>query len=269
MLCLTLLLFVTYPSGALELIDKVQQGALVRGKVAAKETVYLGDKALEVSPEGHFIFGIGRDDEGQIELRVNSGNEEQTHRYPVIKRSYRIERVDGLPPSRVTAPPEQLARIREEAQQVRSARAKTNRATNWLAGFQWPAKGRLSGFYGSQRILNGEPKRPHYGIDIAAPAGSPVIAPAAGIIRLANKDLYYSGGTIILDHGFGLSSSFLHLQDVLVEDGQEVQQGEMIGKIGMTGRATGPHLDWRMNWQDKRLDPGLLFSDKPEALDKP
>ena len=129
-----------------------------------------------------------------------------------------------------------------------------------LAGFDWPASGRISGVFGSQRVLNGEPKRPHFGVEIAAPLGSPVRAAAEAIVTLAEPDLYYSGGTVILDHGHGLTSSYLHMSEVLVTVGQRVARGEAIGAVGAAGRSTGPHLDWRFNWFDQRLDAELLVS---------
>ncbi|HKX54787.1 MAG TPA: M23 family metallopeptidase, partial [Xanthomonadales bacterium] len=144
-----------------------------------------------------------------------------------------------------------------------SARRLRDQRTDYLQGFDWPAAGRISGVYGSQRILNGEPGRPHYGLDIAAPSGHPVYAPAAGIITLTHRDMYFSGGTLIVDHGQGLSSTFLHLSEILVETGDAVQQGDLIARIGATGRASGPHLDWRMNWLDRRVDPQLLVQGEP------
>ena len=160
----------------------------------------------------------------------------------------------------VTPPPELLARIREEGAIVRAARAFDTAETHLFAPFAWPARGPISGVYGSQRVLNGEPRQPHFGVDIAAPEGTPVRAPAGGEIRLAEVDLYYSGGTVILDHGHGLSSTFLHMSRVDVAVGQRVAQGEVIGAIGATGRVTGAHLDWRMNWFERRLDPALLVA---------
>jgi len=151
------------------------------------------------------------------------------------------------------------ARISREASQVAAARNRSRRSSDWAKPFIWPAEGRISGVYGSQRVLNGKPKRPHYGIDLAAPVGSAVVAPAAGVVVLAEDDLYYSGGTIIIDHGDGVSSTFLHLHSVDVALQQQVGQGDHIGNIGATGRATGPHLDWRMNWRDQRVDPRLLL----------
>ena len=147
---------------------------------------------------------------------------------------------------------------------VVSARNRRDERTDFAEPFAWPARGRISGVYGSQRILNGEPRRPHFGLDIAAPTGTPVYAPADGIVTLAYDDMYFSGGTLIVDHGHGLSSSFLHLSEVLVEAGMQVKKGDLIARIGATGRASGPHLDWRMNWLDRRVDPQLLVKDLPQ-----
>jgi murein DD-endopeptidase MepM/ murein hydrolase activator NlpD len=146
---------------------------------------------------------------------------------------------------------------------VAKARTRRDNRTDWATGFTWPAQGRLSGFYGSQRVLNGEPRRPHFGVDVAAPTGTPVLAPAPGVVTLAEPDLFYSGGTLIIDHGQGLTSSFLHLSAVSVSVGDTVTTGDRIGAIGATGRASGPHLDWRMNWYDKRVDPQPLAGDMP------
>ena len=143
---------------------------------------------------------------------------------------------------------------------VATARLHRDNHAYYSEGFAWPAKGRISGVYGSQRVLNGEPRRPHYGLDIAAPKGTDVYAPADGLITMAHPDMYFSGGTIILDHGQGLSSTFLHLSKILVEAGTFVKQGDLIARMGMTGRASGPHLDWRMNWLDRRVDPQPLLS---------
>ena len=152
---------------------------------------------------------------------------------------------------------------------VSSARARRDQRIDYEGGFTWPASGRISGIYGSQRVLNGEPRRPHFGLDIAAPTGSPVHAPADGIITMTHPDMYFSGGTILLDHGQGLSSSFLHLSKVLVETGTTVKKGDLIAEIGSTGRASGPHLDWRMNWLDRRVDPQLLVKGSPEPAPEP
>lgn len=241
------------------------QGGLIFGKTIPGAVVSLDGEAVQISGEGLFVIGFGRDESGTRRLQVShEGMAASLHELSVTPREYDIERVDGLPPRTVTPDPEAAERIRLESAMVTSARSRRDDRTDFADGFAWPAQGRLSGFYGSQRILNGEPRRPHFGIDIAAPVGTPVYAPAAGVVTLTHEDMYFSGGTLILDHGLGLSSSFLHLSEILVEAGMVVEQGDLIARIGATGRASGPHLDWRMNWLDRRVDPGLLVSGDPK-----
>lgn len=248
------------PALAFELTGKAVQGGLMFGKATPGSRAQLDDDEIIVSRDGRFVLGFGRDESGVKTLVVTEpGGETRRRDLEIAKREYRIERVDGLPPKTVTPDPESLARIREDARKVREARTRRDDRSDYAEGFAWPASGRISGVYGSQRVLNGEPRRPHFGVDVAAPTGTAVFAPAAGIVTLAEPDLYYSGGTIVLDHGQGLSSSFLHLSEVSVRVGQRIEKGETLGKIGATGRATGPHLDWRMNWLDKRVDPQTLL----------
>ncbi len=243
------------------------QGGLLFGTTLPGATVALDNESIPVSEEGLFVIGFGRDETGSRSLQVTlPGGKRLQQDLPVKAREFNIERVDGLPPAKVTPDPAMLNRIRAEGAMVRAARKRRDNVASYADGFSWPATGRLSGFYGSQRILNGEPRNPHYGLDIAAPEGSPVLAPAPGLITLTHADMYYSGGTIILDHGQGLSSSFLHLSEVLVTTGTHVQTGDLIGRIGATGRATGPHLDWRMSWHDRRVDPQLLLPDPPSGV---
>lgn len=254
----------TGAASAFELQGEAIQGGLMFGKTAPGSRVTLDGSPVMVSPKGIFVIGFGRDDTGVRHLSVvPPGGKPEQRDLHIAPHEYRIERIDGLPPETVTPPPEVLERIHKEAEMVAEARARRDQRDDFSAGFKWPANGRLSGFYGSQRILNGEPRRPHYGVDVAAPVGTPVHAPAAGVVTLADPDMYYSGGTIVLDHGMGLSSSFLHLSKILVAVGQRVQQGDLIGLIGSTGRATGPHVDWRMNWLDKRVDPERLVGAMP------
>jgi murein DD-endopeptidase MepM/ murein hydrolase activator NlpD len=249
---------------ALELNGEAVQGGLMFGQAEPGSAVRLDGRDVMVSDTGRFVIGFGRDESGMRVLSVNEpGGVEETIELTVAARDYRIERVDSLPPRTVTPDPESLERIRRDAALVRSARAMRDQRTDYAAGFAWPAQGRISGVYGSQRVLNGEPRRPHFGVDVAAPTGTPVLAPAPGVVTLAEPDLYYSGGTIVLDHGQGLSSSFLHLSALHVAVGDRVEAGELIAAIGATGRATGPHLDWRMNWLDKRVDPQLLVHGEP------
>jgi len=243
------------------------QGGMVWGTVAPGSVVTLDGEALDVLADGTTFAGFGRDAPATAALVVKGPDScEQT--LPIAPREYAIQRVEGVPAQTVTPPPEQLERIRRERALVGAAKAQRLQRPDLLqgalAGFQWPARGPISGVYGSQRYYNGEPRSPHYGVDVAVPTGTPVYAPAAGVITLAQPDLFYSGGTIILDHGFRLSSSFLHLSKVQVEVGQEVRAGDVIGEVGATGRATGAHLDWRMSWRNQRIDPQLLVPPMPK-----
>jgi len=236
------------PANAVELDGEAVQGGLLFGLSSPGSQVLLDGAEIMVAADGRFVIGFDRDETGERTLLVREPDgAERTLILAVAPREYAIERVDGLPPSTVTPDPEALERIRLEAEMVESARARRDPRTDYAEGFSWPAGGRISGVYGSQRILNGEPRRPHYGLDIAAPTGSPVFAPADGVVTLVHPDMYFSGGTIVLDHGQGLSSTFLHLSRTLVEAGAAVSKGDLIGEIGATGRASGPHLDWRMN----------------------
>jgi len=252
---------------ALELNGECIQGGLIFGLTQPGNQIFLDDTEVMVSGDGKFLIGFGRDETGDRLLRVKGGpGFDELVTLTVAVREYNIEKVDGLPPRTVTPDPAAAKRIAEEAAMVSAARSRRDSRSDYELGFAWPAQGRISGVYGSQRILNGEPRRPHFGLDIAAPAGSPVYAPAAGIVTLNHPDMYFSGGTLILDHGQGLSSTFLHLSKILVEAGTTVQQGELIAEIGSTGRASGPHLDWRMNWLNRRVDPQLLMKGTPQQI---
>ncbi|MDC0370597.1 M23 family metallopeptidase [Porticoccaceae bacterium] len=240
------------------------QGSLVVATVAPGYSVNYKGKPLKINDNGTFILGLGRDAGEIMRLVVvdDKGNEED-YTFPVTKRKYNIQSVEGVPQRTVTPNPEDIARIRQDSLLVRNARQGVSGRQDFLAGFRKPLEGPVTGVYGSQRVYNGTPKNPHYGVDYAAPTGTIVRAPAAGVVQLAHSDLFYSGGTLIMDHGFGLNSSFLHLSAVLVSVGQEVKQGDPIGKVGSTGRATGPHLDWRMNWLNVRIDPQLVMESLP------
>jgi murein DD-endopeptidase MepM/ murein hydrolase activator NlpD len=248
----------------IQLHNEPLQGALLFGTTSPGASLSLDGQLLQVDAEGRFVLGFGRDAKQTrlLHVRLKDGRQQQLVLQP-RPRHYAIERIDGLPPATVNPPPEVSARISAEAQQVAIARAGSRRSSDWATPFIWPAKGRISGVYGSQRVLNGEPKRPHYGVDVAAAAGTPVVVPAPGLVVLAEADLYYSGGTIIIDHGDHVSSTFMHMQSLAVSTGQRLEQGAVIGTIGATGRATGAHLDWRMNWRNERVDPRLLL--EPDA----
>ena len=242
------------------------QGGLLRGQVPPGSTVRYEGEAVRVSRDGWFLIGFGRDAPPDAELVVVFPDGRRERRVLRVEpREYDIQRIDGLPPRKVTPrSKEDLARIAADVRMVKQARAIDDSRTDFLGGFQWPIKGRISGVYGSQRILNGEPRRPHFGIDIAAPTGTKVAAPADGVVTMVHPDMFFSGGTMIVDHGHGLSSAFLHLSRIRVEKGERVVQGQTIAEVGSTGRSTGPHLDWRINLFDRRLDPALLLGPMPK-----
>ncbi|HET6546017.1 MAG TPA: M23 family metallopeptidase [Rhodanobacteraceae bacterium] len=252
--------FAAFARDAVRLPDRLEQGQLVIGTAPADAIIEFDGHRLRIGADGRFVFGLGRDAATEVVLRVRyaDGRSEKL-RLPVTQRSYRIERISGLPQKTVTPDPETAARIAREQAAVSRARTRDDAREDFLEGFRRPVQGaRISGVYGSQRIDNGVPKSPHMGLDMAVPAGTPVHAPAAGIVTFAATDLVLTGGTVLIDHGFGLDSSFLHMSRVDVKRGDRVERGQIIGAAGMTGRATGPHVHWGFNWFDVRLDPALL-----------
>jgi len=252
------------PAPALELQGEAVQGGLLTARTVPGAAVTVDGRAVRVSADGVFLLGFHRDEAGPARIVVTRPDGTVQRRAVAVRpRVYQEQRVDGLPPAKVTPDAAALARIKKENAQVARARRLDAPRTDFLAGFIWPARGVITGVYGSRRILNGEPRRPHFGVDIAAPAGAAVRAPAAGVVTLAHPDMFFSGGTLILDHGHGLSSAFLHLRRIAVREGQAVKQGEIIAEIGATGRVTGAHLDWRINLFNKRLDPALVAGEMP------
>ena len=244
-----------------------QQGGMVFGSAEPGSQVFLDETTLMVSVDGRFVFGFGRD-HGEIAeftiVRPDGSIEKKP--LSIATRDWDVQRIDGLPPSKVdTYTEEQLAKIAEDRTLKDAARASTVEAIDWAAGFDWPMTGRISGFFGSQRILNGVPKRFHSGLDIAAPTGTPILAPASGIVTLAEDDMYFEGGLVFLDHGQWVASAFLHMSRIDVEPGDRVEKGEVIGAVGATGRVTGPHLHWSIRWKGRLLDPRLLLEDMPEG----
>ena len=243
---------------------KFTQGALLRGQAPAGSKVTLNGETVQTNKDGKFVVGFEREAPLQQTLVVKLDNGQKWQRDITLeKREYNIQRIDGLEQKMVSPPAEVTARIKQDNINVANARSGNTDLDALFTRVEWPAKGVISGVYGSQRILNGVPKWPHYGLDIANKTGTPVYAPVDGVVTMAD-DLYYSGNTLILDHGMRVFSTFLHMDTITVEVGETVKQGEQIGTIGSTGRSTGPHLDWRINLGNTRLDPQTIISGSPE-----
>jgi murein DD-endopeptidase MepM/ murein hydrolase activator NlpD len=231
------------------------QGHFIVGITDPAAKIIVGKKEVRVSKDGYFVFGIDRDRKFDISItKIVSGKKEIITKQ-VLKRKYNIQRIDGLEESKVTPPESVYKRIKEENNKIGEARAINSDLPFFKNQFIMPVEGIISGVYGSQRILNGKPKWPHYGIDIAAKQGTMIKSSGSGIVTMAEDDLYYTGGTIIMDHGHGISTIYSHLETVMVSVGDKINQGDVIGTVGSTGRSTGPHLDFRVNWFQTRLDP--------------
>ena len=240
------------------------QGGMLIGTVAPGSTVRFDERQLSVDAEGRFVLGLAYDagPAAAVEVRAPTG-ESRRYEYGVAQREYDVQRIGGLPKAMVQPPPEVQARIADDQRKVAQARGFDTPRTDFAHFSRWPVPSQVTGVYGSARILNGVPRQPHFGVDMAAAKGVPIHAPAGGVVRLAEKDLYYTGGTVIIDHGQGISTTYLHLSRLDVAVGDEVIEGQVIGRVGATGRATGPHLCWRANWFDVRLDPSLLLQSQP------
>ena len=243
---------------------KLTQGSLFIGQTDPDNAVIYHNKSVMIDDNGQFILGFGRDAKlEQIYTIKDKSGQKTQHKLLLAPREYEIQRITGVEGKYVTPPKSRLERIRDDNRQIGQARAIRSETAYFNEGFLRPSIGRVTGVYGSQRYFNGKPRNPHYGLDYAAPTGTKVIAPATGTVVLAHPDMYFSGGTIILDHGMGLNTTFLHLSKLDVKVGEKVTQGEKIGEVGATGRVTGPHLDWRVNWGGVRLDPALVMETLP------
>ena len=238
----------------------VSQGAMVVGKVPAGSKVRCGDRELRVTPYGSVVFGVGRDAAGPLQVQVQAPNAPARDiSIAVTPRDWPIERINGVPPATVNPPKAIAERIEREQARVVAVRSRDDARTGFAQTFSWPVQGRISGRFGNQRVYNGTPKSPHSGMDIAAAQGTPVKAPAGGIVTFADPGLYLTGGTVVIDHGAGVGSNFLHLSRIDVKVGDRVEQGQIVAAVGATGRATGPHLHWGMHCHGVRVDPLLVL----------
>ena len=253
-------------AGALALAGEATQGGLMQGAVDPGATVTLDGKPVRVAPDGHFIIGFGRDAAAKAALDVAFADGSHAHKdLAVAPRQWDIRRIDGLPEEQVSPDAKTMERIKREGAEINTALAANSGALFFEQKLIWPVTGVISGIFGSQSVLNGQPRAPHYGVDIAAPAGTPIKASAGGTVTLAERDLYFTGGTVIIDHGYGLSSTYVHLARLDVKRGDKVSQGQVIGTLGATGRATGPNLHWGVGWYQTRLDPALVAGAMPKS----
>jgi murein DD-endopeptidase MepM/ murein hydrolase activator NlpD len=263
-----ILLLVASPAlaGTLELSTPVEQGALVHGRTDPGAKVSLDGKSLRVAPDGQFIFGLARNAPAHAALDVTFADGRKDHRDVVVAaRTYDIQRIDGLPENQVSPDPETFARVLHDIATIKAAHEIDSDRLDFETPFIWPVVGSISGVFGSQRILNGEPRAPHLGTDIAAPVGTPIKAPAPGTVTLAAPDFVLDGRTVVIDHGYGLSTLYIHLSAITVGKGDHVAQGQVIGAVGSTGRATGPNLHWGVYWYGTALDPMLVAGPMPQA----
>ena len=260
---LLLVLIILVPShlSAIEFEGKFIQGHYIIGTTNPSAKIIIDNKEVKVSKDGFFVFGIDRDRKFDLTItKIQNGIKEKIIKKSFEKKKYNIQRIDGLEESKVTPPESVYNRIKEENKKIGKARAINSNLIFFKKQFIMPVDGIISGVYGSQRILNGKPKWPHYGIDIAAKKGTMIKSSGSGIVTMAEDDLYYTGGTIIMDHGHGISTIYSHLENVMVSVGDKINQGDVIGTVGSTGRSTGPHLDFRVNWFQTRLDPMTIIT---------
>ena len=257
---LIIFFFVTFKSYALQFNGKFIQGHFIVGKTDPNSKVIIDKKQIKVSKDGFFAFGIGKDRKYDVVIRIIKNGETTKVVKKVQKRKYNIQRIDGLEEKKVTPPEEVYERIKNENKLIAEAREINSDLDFFKDKFILPLENAIiTGVYGSQRILNGKPRWPHYGIDFAGDLGTPIKAMADGIVTLAENDLYFTGATLIFDHGHGISTLYMHLDEIFVEKGDIVKQGDVIGTVGSSGRSTGPHLDIRLNWFGTRLDPATVL----------
>tara|TARA_B100001093_G_scaffold507432_1_gene567996 strand:+ start:663 stop:1463 length:801 start_codon:yes stop_codon:yes gene_type:complete len=248
---------------AVELKGKFEQGSFILGKTEPGSMVEIDNRKVRVTDDGYFAFGLGRDRKNDVIIKIRKEENLETIQKKIFRRDYKIQRIDGLPSKQVTPPPEVYERIKKDNILIGKARSIDTAYDFFKNKFIYPIdKYIITGVYGSQRILNGKPRRPHYGIDFHAPEGTPVKAMMDGEVTLAVNDMYFTGGTIIFDHGHGISTLYMHMKDINVKEGQNIKQGQIVGTLGQSGRATGPHLDIRLNWFDVKLDPNTILKMK-------
>ena len=258
---ITIFLVLSNAAAAFELKGKFNQGNFILGKAEPNSKVFIDKKEVKVSSEGFFAFGLAKDRKNDVNIEVLNNNSKKVLTKKVYKKKYKIQKIDGLPKKQVTPPKEVYERIKNDNKLIGEARSINSDLIYFSDKFKAPINNSIiTGIYGSQRILNGIPKSPHYGLDFAAKEGTEIKAMLDGVVTLSEKDLYYTGGTVIFDHGHGVSTLYMHMKDIHVEKGKKIKQGDVIGTVGKTGRSTGPHLDIRLNWFNVKLDPASVLN---------
>jgi hypothetical protein len=246
-------------AGAVEWRGEPAQGGMLVGRAAPGTRLVLDGRAVRVSPSGDFVFGFGRDHGASATLAVTPpGGRAETRSLVVRKRDWDVQHISGLPPAQVTPDEAALRRITAEREKLGAARAADTALTGFAEPLAWPARGRISGIFGSQRVLNGQPRQPHYGLDVAGPVGTPISAALGGRVTLSG-DFFFFGQLLVIDHGHGVNTLYAHLSERLVEEGAAVTRGQPIAKMGATGRVTGPHLHFSLSWYQTWLDPQPLL----------
>jgi murein DD-endopeptidase MepM/ murein hydrolase activator NlpD len=260
-------LFAAAPAFALDITGRLEQGGIAIGKVLPGSKIVVGTRDVPVTPGGKFFVGLERDAPATMEIEIVAPDgSRESHTLNIKPRQWKIEKVNGVPQQLVTPDPETEAKIAEDNKLMRAARAQMELTTFYESGLIRPAEGRISGMFGSQRVLNGTPRAFHAGLDIAGPVGTPVRAAADGMVALQKENMVLTGDTVVLNHGYGLQTTYIHMSKILVKDGERVRQGDVIGEIGMTGRANGPHLHFGVTWFDVRLDPEVVLDALPPPL---
>jgi murein DD-endopeptidase MepM/ murein hydrolase activator NlpD len=260
LLYIVVLCFISNSLYAFELKGTFFQGNLIVGKADSKSIVFIDEKKIKVSEKGFFVFGLAKDRKNDISIKIIENGFTKNLTKKVYKKKYKIQKINGLPSRQVTPPKEVYERIKNDNRLIGKARALDTDLIFFSNKFELPLKNAIiTGVYGSQRVLNGIPKSPHYGLDFAAKEGTEIKAMLDGTVTLAEKNLYYTGGTLIFDHGHGISTLYMHMKDIFVKKNQKIKQGDVIGTVGKTGRSTGAHLDIRLNWFDVKLDPASVL----------
>jgi murein DD-endopeptidase MepM/ murein hydrolase activator NlpD len=259
-LILFFLLFPFQLANAFELNNEITQGALIIGKELPDRSIYVNKKQIKISKDGIFVFGINYNQTGSVVIdSIDRDNKITSMTYKIKKRQYKIQKIEGLDEKMVSPDNESLKIIKKENELIKNAQLVNSDFTFFYSDFSKPVDGPISGVYGSQRILNGKPRSPHFGIDFSVPRGTEIKSPADGYVSLAEKGFYFTGGSIVLDHGHGVSTIYAHLDEILVKKNEFIKKGQVIGKVGSTGRATGPHLHFGVNWFDTKIDPQLIL----------